>query len=72
MGMIIIAALVAIYYNVIIAWTIYYLIRSFTTEALPWSTCGHEWNTERCYNESMNYTKEERDNLTRPSDEFWQ
>ncbi|XP_038055132.1 sodium- and chloride-dependent glycine transporter 1-like [Patiria miniata] len=70
-GMIIIAALVAIYYNVIIAWTIYYLIRSCTTEALPWSTCGHEWNTAQCFNESMNYTKEERANLTRPSDEFW-
>ncbi|XP_022079528.1 sodium- and chloride-dependent glycine transporter 1-like isoform X2 [Acanthaster planci] len=70
-GMIIIAALVCIYYNVIIAWTIYYLIRSCTTEALPWSTCGHEWNTDRCYNESMNYIKEESENLTRPSDEFW-
>ena len=71
-GMIIIAALVAVYYNVIIAWAIYYLIRSCTTGPLPWSTCDNEWNTANCFNDSMNYTKEETVNLTRPSDEYWQ
>ncbi|XP_033632104.1 sodium- and chloride-dependent glycine transporter 1-like [Asterias rubens] len=70
-GMIIIAALVAVYYNVIIAWAIYYLIRSCTTGPLPWSTCDNEWNTANCFNDSMNYTKEETVNLTRPSDEYW-
>ncbi|KAF8571126.1 hypothetical protein P879_02278 [Paragonimus westermani] len=35
------------FYNMIIAWSLYYLGASFTTR-LPWMDCGHEWNTERC------------------------
>ncbi|XP_033730845.1 sodium- and chloride-dependent betaine transporter-like, partial [Pecten maximus] len=36
------------YYNVIICWALYYVFSSFTSE-LPWKSCGHEWNTEHCY-----------------------
>ncbi|OWF40286.1 sodium-dependent dopamine transporter-like [Mizuhopecten yessoensis] len=43
------------FYNVIIAWALHYLIRSFTSE-LPWATCGNEWNTEFCY-DGINRTK---------------
>lgn len=45
---------VSFYYNVIIGWTIYFMISSMTSE-LPWVRCGNEWNTERCwggYNDS--------------------
>ncbi|CAG0879290.1 unnamed protein product [Cyprideis torosa] len=37
----------AMYYNTIIAWALYYFLHSFTSE-LPWTRCGHEWNTENC------------------------
>ncbi len=45
--MVIISAIVCIYYNVIIAWTLYYFYRSFTW-VLPWSHCKNEWNSPAC------------------------
>lgn len=52
-GMVIISAIVCIYYNVIIAWTVYYFVLSFAWE-LPWSTCNNDWNTPACYTRSGN------------------
>ena len=46
-GMIIICALVCVYYNVIIAWIVYYLFHSFSYE-LPWGSCNNPWNTRNC------------------------
>ena len=43
-GMIIVSSLVALYYNMIIAWTCFYMFASFTTE-LPWERCHLEWST---------------------------
>jgi hypothetical protein len=40
--MIIISAYTAVYYNVIIAWSVRYLVASFTTD-LPWLGCHHAW-----------------------------
>lgn len=40
---------VGLYYNMIIAWTIYYLFASFTSE-LPWDTCENDFNTQYCFN----------------------
>ncbi|XP_060591310.1 sodium- and chloride-dependent creatine transporter 1-like [Ruditapes philippinarum] len=37
-----------IYYIVVVAWALYYIAVSFTSQ-LPWATCGNYWNTERCY-----------------------
>ncbi|KAJ8252539.1 hypothetical protein COCON_G00218510 [Conger conger] len=44
---IIIALYVGFYYNVIIAWSLYYLFCSFTSE-LPWLKCGNSWNSINC------------------------
>jgi hypothetical protein len=41
--------LVSIYYNVIIAWVLFYFFASFRSK-LQWSDCGNWWNTERCVN----------------------
>lgn len=83
-GMVIISAVVCVYYNVIIAWTIYYFALSFSWK-LPWSTCGNSWNTDYCYTRSnssnitqSNYTNiTDRANVTlnntrSPSEEFFE
>ncbi|XP_064641154.1 sodium-dependent noradrenaline transporter-like [Lineus longissimus] len=53
---------VALYYNVIIGWSFYYLFSSFTS-VLPWTTCNNTWNTEHCWDGTGNYT-----NLTLSND----
>ena len=40
--------LVSVYYNIIIAWCLYYLFLSFAKD-VPWKTCGNWWNTHKCY-----------------------
>ena len=35
------------FYNVIIAWSLYYFCASFTLN-LPWTTCNNSWNTPDC------------------------
>ena len=47
-GMLVIMFLVSIYYNMIIAWTIYYFFASFTSD-LPWQYCHNDYNDERCF-----------------------
>ena len=67
-GMLFISFLVVIYYNLIIAWTIYYTFAGFTSE-LPWTYCGeganasltsrdcyHKVQEETCFNNSMSDT----------------
>ncbi|MGH0117137.1 UNVERIFIED_CONTAM: hypothetical protein FKN15_029550 [Acipenser sinensis] len=46
-GMIVIVSLVAIYYNMIIAYVLFYLFASLNSN-LPWQHCGNWWNTDRC------------------------
>lgn len=55
-GMVVISAIVSIYYNIIIGHCIYYFGVSFTT-SLPWSHCNNSWNNRtRCYDGSQNST----------------
>nr|WLN44359.1 AAT4 [Sinonovacula rivularis] len=46
-GMVAVSAMVAIYYNMIIGWSLYYLFASFTSK-LPWDECDPEWSTPMC------------------------
>lgn len=47
-GMVIVSAIVMLYYNLIIAWTIFYMCASFRRE-LPWQNCEAAWSTESEY-----------------------
>ena len=81
-GMVIISAIVCVYYNVIIAWTVYYFVLSWSWD-LPWATCGNDWNTDYCYIRSGNNSRfnginvTDRANITlnktrSPSEEFFE
>lgn len=76
-----------IYYCIIIAWTFFYLIATFTElPNLPWNTCEGWWNTEYCFkatdnmtenhlglrNHSMLETAEHHNKTTTPVEEFWE
>ncbi len=37
-----------LYYNVLIAWALFYFVLSFRKRLL-WADCGHWWNTDRCF-----------------------
>ncbi|XP_072454589.1 sodium- and chloride-dependent GABA transporter 3 isoform X2 [Notamacropus eugenii] len=64
-----------VYYIIILAWAVFYLFNCFTTE-LPWATCGHEWNTDRCVEfqklNMSNCSQVSLQNATSPVMEFWE
>lgn len=54
-GMVVMTGIVSLYYNVILAWTLYYFGMSFFP-TIPWSNCANEWNTDACYMRGINST----------------
>ncbi|KAJ8301431.1 hypothetical protein KUTeg_020418 [Tegillarca granosa] len=46
-SMVIVSACTSLYYNMILAWSYYYMFSSFTS-VLPWSNCDNPWNTRDC------------------------
>ncbi|GIY31018.1 sodium- and chloride-dependent glycine transporter 1 [Caerostris extrusa] len=49
-GMAIVSAVVCIYYNVIIAWALYYIYQSYS---VSWSSCENSWNTPDCISQDI-------------------
>ncbi|KAF2367046.1 Sodium:neurotransmitter symporter [Trinorchestia longiramus] len=47
-GMLMVSLLIAIYYNVLLAWALYYTFSSFT-KTLPWGNCTNAFNSENCF-----------------------
>lgn len=45
---VIISFIMSTFYNVLIAYSLYYLFSAFRSE-LPWNSCGHRWNTPFCW-----------------------
>ena len=54
-AMLINSILGTLYYNVVIAWALFYFILSFRSQLL-WSECDHWWNTPRCIMPGSNST----------------
>jgi len=40
--MVFVSAMTSMYYNMVLAWSIYYLFASFTSE-LPWTNCNKDY-----------------------------
>ncbi|KAM9475115.1 solute carrier family 6 member 6a isoform 2-T2 [Clarias gariepinus] len=73
---IVIVSLLNIYYIVILAWGLYYLLQCLQRE-LPWARCRHSWNTENCIEDTIRKNKTlwlsaNVTNFTSPVTEFWE
>lgn len=63
--------LIDIYYSIIIAWTLFYLIASFTAlPRLPWQSCGNPWNTINCFLPTSNISVLNNGSVS-AVEEFW-
>ncbi|XP_055030703.2 sodium- and chloride-dependent GABA transporter 2 [Misgurnus anguillicaudatus] len=62
-----------IYYIIILAWALFYLFFSFSSQ-LPWASCNNTWNTDDCVNlaakNPVNWTT--KMNSTSATTEFWE
>uniref|UniRef100_A0A8C9RM15 Transporter n=1 Tax=Scleropages formosus TaxID=113540 RepID=A0A8C9RM15_SCLFO len=73
---IVIVSLLNVYYIVILAWGLYYLLQCFQTE-LPWAKCSRAWNTANCVEDTVRRNKSlwlavNATNFTSPVTEFWE
>lgn len=69
---VIISFIMSTYYNVIIAYTLYYFFSSFKSKA-PWNGCDNVWNTPDCWMPSRLELNISKPNTSRtPSQEFYE
>ncbi|XP_022248217.1 sodium- and chloride-dependent GABA transporter 2-like [Limulus polyphemus] len=69
-----IVCLYNIYFVVVIAWTLFYLVSSFTSD-LPWKGCGRPWNTANCFDPefgNVSVANVSMGNSSSPIKEFWE
>ncbi|XP_033106887.1 sodium- and chloride-dependent glycine transporter 1-like isoform X2 [Anneissia japonica] len=79
-AMVCISGIVTVYYNLVLAWAVFFFFKSFTKE-LPWKGCNNIWNTDSCgYSNGTNITYENSNNetftvsaneSTIPAEEYW-
>ena len=43
-GMVVVSFMVSVYYNMVLAWVLFYLFAS-AQSPLPWTSCDNPWNT---------------------------
>ena len=62
---------VCIYYNMIIAWTLFYMVSGFTSSELPWANCSND-SSKHCH--TGNITAEDKKNdifVVGPEEDFF-
>ncbi|RUS88663.1 hypothetical protein EGW08_003558 [Elysia chlorotica] len=54
-AMVITGAVVAVYYNMLIAYAFYFMMASFVSmdDSVPWKYCNNDWNTPSCRREGF-------------------
>ena len=62
-AMIVVRFFVNIYYVVITAWSLYYLVIGFQS-TLPWGSCTAEWSTFECYTKTYEEDCQRNQNST--------
>ncbi|CAG0923053.1 unnamed protein product, partial [Notodromas monacha] len=64
-----------IYYAVVIAWGLFYLVMSFSAlPDVPWSTCNNWWNTDDCVvdlGQNSSFLNVSTSNPRSPVEEYW-
>ncbi|TGZ63971.1 hypothetical protein CRM22_006605 [Opisthorchis felineus] len=70
-AMVLVSWILVIYYQIVIAHSLYFLISSFTS-VLPWTYCGNDWNEPGCVdgtNATLNATNFWK--ITSPSEDYY-
>jgi len=68
-AMVCVSAILAPYYNLIIAWSLVYLFSSFTT-TLPWASCNNFWNSPNCSHLHQDMVNAAKSNCTNDGGDF--
>ncbi|CAG9760689.1 unnamed protein product [Ceutorhynchus assimilis] len=64
--------LLDVYYCIIIAWTLFYIISTFSAlPELPWQGCDNWWNTKNCYTSGSNISISNITKRSSPVEEFF-
>jgi len=70
-AMVIISLIVAIYYNVIMAYCLYYLFNCFRS-VLPWTVCDPAWTDDKCVERSTNESMVPVEGQQTSEEQFWE
>ena len=49
LGMAILSLLVSVYYNVIVSWTLVFIVSIFMGQSKQWALCENDWNDQSLF-----------------------
>jgi SNF family Na+-dependent transporter len=52
-----VGVLLSFFYNVVVSWSIWYLLASVTSYPVEWSSCDHDFNSDSCYSKFQDKTQ---------------